>query len=74
VIVRVITPGMDDEATVRAVIKALLDPDCTSVIVHKPGAYLNHDGREVMVTAAGEFVPAVHTGVRSDEPEPAGIC
>lgn len=66
--------GIDDEATVRLVIKAMVDPEVLSVIVYKPGAYLFHDGKELMVDPRGQLVPAVHTGVRSDEPEPVGAC
>lgn len=71
---RVIYQGIDDEATVRQVIKGLLDPDVTSVIVHKPGSYLHADGREMMVDARGNLVPAVHTGQFSEDPAPVGAC
>jgi hypothetical protein len=63
-VTRVIS-GLTDEAVIRAAIKALCDPEVSSIVIHKPGSHLTlPNGKEMVVG----FRPA------DMEPEPAGIC
>lgn len=55
-IVRVLAGG-DHDQVVKALKRALADPDVQSVVIHKPGSQVRlHDGREAVVTATGELV------------------
>lgn len=74
--VRVLTPGLTDRQICEHVLKALHDDEVVSFVIHKPGSHLRlPDGREVVVTAAGEFIPGSGTVLpEMGTPEPVGAC
>lgn len=56
-LVRVIAAGLDEGQVVLRVRASLRDEDVTSVVVHKAGSQIHHDGREFVVGNDGQLRP-----------------